>query len=52
MNALLAVIVALVGLVLYLMAANAKAAELGRLMFAAGVFALCFAFATRAVHLF
>jgi hypothetical protein len=50
MSGLLPALVAVVGLILYALSSNPKAAEVG--LFAAGAFAFCFAFATRAVHLF
>jgi len=52
MNALIPVLVAVAGVLAYALASNAKVAEIGRLLFFAGVLALMFAFAGRAVHLF
>lgn len=52
MNALIPVIVALVGALLYALSSNGKLQELGRLMFAAAFFALMFSFAGRTAHLF
>jgi len=42
MITLVSVLLMIVGAVVYLIAANAKVAELGRVMFAAGAFALAF----------
>ncbi len=52
MTALLPVIAAILGALLYALSANPKLQELGRLLFAAAVFALMFAFAGRTTHLF
>ena len=48
MTALVPVLVMLIGGVAYLLPCG-KASELGRIAFAAGVFALCFAFAGKVV---
>lgn len=48
---LLPLIVALVGLIVYALSANAKVAELGRLAFACGLLVTLFAFATHGVKL-
>jgi len=45
-TAILPIVLALVGAVLYIFATNPKLSELGRLLFAAGVFALAFALST------
>lgn len=50
--ALLPLILAVIGALAYALAANPKLAELGRILFAAGVFAICFTLAGRLVHLF
>jgi len=55
MNALVPVICAIVGALVYALAATprlVKLAELARLLFMAAVFALMFAFAGRSIHLF
>jgi Na+/phosphate symporter len=44
-------LIAVAGLVIYLVATNAKAQEIGRLMFACGLLALCFALAGKTVRL-
>jgi chromate transport protein ChrA len=49
-TALIPTIVAILGAFIYAFAASAKPAELGRLAFACGLLALCFAFATKVVH--
>ncbi len=46
----LALVVALLGLVLYMVATNAKAAELGRIMFFAGLLVTLFGLARHLVH--
>ena len=53
MNALIPVICALVGALVYLLSnpANPKRAELGRILFLASTFALMFAFAGKSVHI-
>jgi len=48
---LLPVLLAIVGALIYALAANPKAAELGRLMCAAGLFALAFLLAGKGVTL-
>jgi len=47
----IAAVVALVGLVVYVLASNAKAQEIGRILFFAGVLALLLLFGGRAIHL-
>ncbi len=49
--AVIPLLVAIIGLLLYLLAANAKVAEVGRLMFACGLLALMFASAREAVRI-
>jgi hypothetical protein len=49
--ALLPALVALVGLVVYVLATNAKAAEIGRLMFGAGLLVTLFVVARTTVRL-
>jgi Na+/phosphate symporter len=44
-------LIALVGLVLYLVPTNPGAKEIGRLMFACGLLVLCFALAGKTVRL-
>jgi Na+/phosphate symporter len=44
-------LIAVVGLVLYVMPGNGQRQEIGRLMFACGLLALCFALAGRTVRL-
>jgi Na+/phosphate symporter len=43
MTAILPLVIAIVGALAYALSANPKVQELGRLLFAAGVFALAFA---------
>lgn len=47
----LVILIALAGLVIYLVASNPKAAELGRLMFCCGLLAACLLLGGRSVHL-
>lgn len=47
--AIVPLVLALIGAVLYVVSSNPKVQELGRILFAAGVFAFAFAFA--AAHL-
>ena len=42
MTIFLALLVALIGLLMYILSGNPKIAELGRIMFAAGMFAFLF----------
>ena len=49
MRALVPIIVMLVGGIVYLIPQSGRAGELGRIAFAAGAFALCFAFAGKVV---
>jgi len=44
-TAIIPIVMAILGALAYALSANAKVAELGRLLFAAGVFALAFALA-------
>lgn len=48
----LALVVLVVGLLVYALSANAKVAELGRLAYFAGLLALLMATGQRVVHLF
>jgi Na+/phosphate symporter len=48
---IVAVIVALVGLILYLLASNPKAAEIGRILFFCGVMAAVLAAGNHTIHL-
>ena len=48
--ALLPLILAIVGLLIYALASNPKTAEIGRLMFACGLLVLAFALAKTVVH--
>jgi hypothetical protein len=52
MNALIPVLCALLGALVYALAAHPKLCELARLLFMGAVFALMFAFAGHSVHLF
>lgn len=52
MSAYIPVVAAIIGALIYILAANGKAAELGRVTFAAGMFALLFALSGRTVNLF
>jgi hypothetical protein len=52
MNALVPVICALVGALVYALSTPAKIAELGRLLFLAATIALMFAFSGHVAHLF
>lgn len=45
----LVVIIGLVGILMYALSANPKLQEIGRLMFAASIFAICFEGATKLV---
>lgn len=45
------VLVALVGLLVYMLSANPKAQEVGRIMFFAGLLVACFMLAGRSVRL-
>jgi Na+/phosphate symporter len=47
----LVVLIALVGLVIYVLATNPKVSEIGRLMFACGLLATCFLLAGKVVRL-
>jgi Na+/phosphate symporter len=47
--ALIPVLMMIVGLLMYALAANPKVAEAGRILFAAGAFALAFAYAGKAI---
>ncbi len=49
--ALLPVIFAIVGALAFAMSKNPDVKELGRLLFAAGAFAVCFTLAGRMIHL-
>ncbi len=49
MTALVPVLALVAGALMYALSTNAKLAELGRVLFAAGAFALCFAFAGKVV---
>lgn len=51
LTALLPALVALVGLVIYVLASNPKAAEIGRIMFGAGLLVVCLVLAGRMVRL-
>lgn len=51
MIALIPILIALLGLVVYLIATNPKAAELGRLAYLAAMIALCVYYAGHLVHL-
>lgn len=44
-------LVAVIGLLLYILASNAKVQELGRLMFFAGILVLALSLAGKTVHL-
>jgi Na+/phosphate symporter len=48
----LVLIVMLIGLALYFVASNPKVQEVGRITFAAAVFALCFAVGRKVIELF
>ena len=50
-SAIVPLILTLIGGVLYVFSSNAKAQELGRILFAAGVFAFAFAFASAHVRI-
>lgn len=50
-TALLPALIALAGLVVYVLAGNPKAQELGRLMFACGLLVVCLVLAGRMVRL-
>ncbi len=52
MVALFAALLALIGLVIYLLASNGKAVEVGRIVFFCGMLALALQLATRSVRLF
>jgi chromate transport protein ChrA len=52
MNALLPFVAAVIGALVYALSANGKVQELGRILFAAALFALLFALSGRSVHLF
>jgi hypothetical protein len=52
MTAYIPVLAALIGALVYVLSANGKAAELGRITYAAGMFALLFALGERMVKLF
>jgi Na+/phosphate symporter len=45
------VLIALVGLLLYVLASNPKVAEIGRLMFGCGLLAACFALGGKMLRL-
>ncbi len=47
----LCVIIAIVGVLMYALCVNPKLAEIGRLSFAAGIFAICFQTAAKLVIL-
>lgn len=49
--ALIPVLFMIVGALTFALAANPKVAELGKILFAAGAFALCFAWAGKLVSL-
>lgn len=49
--AVIPLLVAIIGLLLYLLAANAKVAEVGRLMFGCGLLALMFASARESIRI-
>ncbi len=49
--AVVPLLVAIIGLLLYLLASNAKVAEVGRLMFACGLLALMFASARESIRI-
>lgn len=49
--ALLPLILAIVGLLIYALAANAKTAEIGRIMFLCGLFVLTLTLAKTVVHI-
>lgn len=51
LTTLIPVLMAIVGALMYALASNPKLAELGRLLFAAGCFALAFAYAGHGVTL-
>ena len=52
MIAYLTIIIALVGLLMWVLSSNAKVAEIGKILFAAGVFAFVFTLTGRTVKLF
>ncbi len=49
MTAIIPILVAIVGLVTYALAANPKAAEVGRILFFCGALVLCFVFSGHGV---
>lgn len=49
---LVPLLIAVVGALAYGLSANSKVGELGKICFAAGMFAICFAMTGHAVHLF
>lgn len=51
MIAIFPLLLAIVGALVYGLASNGKAAEIGRLAYACGLLALAFALASRMVHL-
>jgi Na+/phosphate symporter len=51
LTALLPALICLAGLVVYVLAANPKAAEIGRLMFGCGLLVVCLVLAGRMVRL-
>jgi ABC-type transport system involved in cytochrome c biogenesis permease component len=52
MNALIPVLCAIAGALVYALASHPKLGELARLLFMAAIFAVMFAFAGRSIHLF
>lgn len=51
-TSLLVVFIALIGLLTYALASNGKVAELGRIAFACGLLAFCFAVGSKVLRLF
>ena len=49
--AVIPLLVAIIGLLLYILASNAKVSEIGRLMFACGLLALMFASARESIRI-
>ena len=49
--AVIPLLVAIVGLLMYILATNAKVAEIGRIMFACGLLALMFASARESIRI-
>lgn len=49
--AIFPLVLAVIGALVYALSSNAKAAEIGRITFAAGIFALAFALAAHTVHI-